>query len=76
MIAHTTLFFLFAVPLGTIIVRIWGAEPARRPCVKTPLVNQWLSDVGSWEGYSDGGRTGEALRRLLQWRRQHLGLNY
>ena len=47
------------MPLGTVIVRIWGAEPARRPCVKTPLVNQWLSDVGSWEGIAmAAGREG------------------
>ena len=36
-------------------------------------VAEWRGELG---GYSDGGKTGGALRRSLQWERQHLGLTF
>ena len=64
------------VPLGTTIVRIWGAEPSLtsvREDATRKSVAVWHGELG---GYSDGGKTGGALRRSRQWEQQHLGLTF
>ena len=54
---------------------MWGAEPILAPVRDDATLNQWLSDVGELGGYSGGGRTGGALRRSLQWEREHFRIN-